>query len=71
MTKRLFLRVMAVFVSLRTMHAQLLAGSGLCLTVGNESDSTFDETHRWRTLFMAHCDEAKLSHSQWHFVVPN
>ncbi|CAM5213018.1 hypothetical protein OURE66S_02325 [Oligella ureolytica] len=53
------------------MHAQLLAGSGLCLTVGNESDSTFDETHRWRTLFMAHCDEAKLSHSQWHFVVPN
>lgn len=48
-----------------------LAGSGLCLTVGNESDSTFDETHRWRTLFMAHCDEAKLSHSQWHFVVPN
>lgn len=47
-----------------------LAGSGLCMAVGQESDSTFDETHRWRTLFMAHCDEVDLSHSQWHFVVP-
>ncbi|QEY27215.1 RICIN domain-containing protein [Neisseria zalophi] len=47
-----------------------LRGSGLCLTVGNESDSTFDPNHRWRTLFMQHCEQAPLSHSQWRFVVP-
>lgn len=47
-----------------------LQGSGLCLTVGNESDSTFDETHRWRTLFMQHCDQAPVTHSRWHFVIP-
>ena len=47
-----------------------LAGSGLCMTVGNESNSTYDETHRWRALFLSHCDDAKLSHSQWHFVIP-
>lgn len=48
-----------------------LAGSGLCLTVGNESDSTFDETHRWRSLFVQHCDKALPSHSQWNFVRPS
>ena len=47
-----------------------LKDSNLCLTVGNESDSTFDETHRWRALFLAHCDQATSSHSRWHFVVP-
>jgi len=48
-----------------------LENSGLCLTVGNESESTFDDTHRWRALFVQHCEKAKLTHSQWIFKIPN
>ncbi len=48
-----------------------LAGSGLCMTVGDTSDSTFEATHRWRTLFMQKCDIAPLSHSRWKFVIPD
>lgn len=47
-----------------------LAGSGLCLTVGEQSGPTFDATHRWRALFMQQCEKAALSHSRWRFVVP-
>lgn len=47
-----------------------LQGSGLCLTVGENSESTFDASHRWRALFMEHCEKAPLSLSQWHFVIP-
>lgn len=47
-----------------------LKGSGLCLTVGTESAPTFEPAHRWRTLFMQHCEHAPPSHSQWRFVVP-
>lgn len=47
-----------------------LAGSGLCITVGQESDSTFDATHRWRSLFLQHCAQAPLAYSQWRFVIP-
>lgn len=48
-----------------------LKDSGLCLTVGDTSAPTFDPTHRWRALFMQHCEQAPLSHSQWRFVVPD
>ncbi|SUA36630.1 Uncharacterised protein [Neisseria zoodegmatis] len=47
-----------------------LAGSGLCLTVGTESASTFDATHRWRALFMQKCEQAPLPLSKWRFSVP-
>lgn len=47
-----------------------LAGSGLCLTVGQTSGPTFEPTHRWRPLFMAQCEEAPLSHTQWYFTIP-
>lgn len=47
-----------------------LAGSGLCMTVGDTSDSTFEATHRWRTLFMQACDKAPAPNSQWRFVIP-
>lgn len=54
-----------------TFHADgrvELKGSGLCLTVGAESDSTFEATHRWRALFVARCDAATPQLSRWHFV---
>ncbi|ENO90252.1 hypothetical protein [Thauera linaloolentis] len=44
--------------------------SGLCLTVGPESASTFDETHRWRSLYLDVCANADPSRSRWHFSVP-
>jgi hypothetical protein len=47
-----------------------LTGSGLCLTVSNESDSTFEPTHRWRPLFLGRCDEVDPSRSRWHFTIP-
>lgn len=45
-----------------------LHGSGLCLTVSAESDSTFEVTHRWRALFVARCDAVTPQLSRWHFV---
>jgi len=45
-----------------------LRGSGLCLTVGNESDWTFERTHRWRALFVARCASAVPALSRWKFV---
>jgi hypothetical protein len=44
-----------------------LAGSGLCLTVSKESDSTFEKTHRWRSLFVAKCDLVSPALSRWRF----
>lgn len=44
-----------------------LQGSGLCLTVGDQSDSTYDATHRWRPLFVARCDKVSPALSQWKF----
>lgn len=47
-----------------------LKGTDLCITVGDESERTFDATHRWRTLYMerrADCDPAR---STWKFVRP-
>lgn len=46
-----------------------LKGTGLCMTAGNVSDSTFDASHRWRTLYMERCDATEPSRSRWHFVV--
>lgn len=48
-----------------------LSGSGLCLTVGRKSDSTFYSDHRWRPLFVESCEDAEPTRSQWRFVVPN
>ena len=45
-----------------------LQGSGLCLTVGEESASTFDSTHRWRPLFVDHCETVKPALSRWKFT---
>lgn len=45
-----------------------LQGSGLCMTAGDRSDSTFDASHRWRTLYMDRCDATEPSRSRWHFV---
>lgn len=47
-----------------------LAGSGLCMTVGPDSDSTFDASHRWRSLFLQRCEQAPLQYSQWRFMIP-
>lgn len=48
-----------------------LNGSGLCLTVGAESDSTFEATHRWRTLYVDNCSETVPARSQWQHSVPD
>lgn len=45
-----------------------LQGSGLCLTVSDESDWTFERTHRWRPLFVARCATVKPELSRWKFV---
>ena len=47
-----------------------LQGSGLCLTAGKDSDSTFEPTHRWRSLFVEHCSQTEARLSQWEFVQP-
>lgn len=47
-----------------------LAGSGLCMTVGEHSDSTFEATHRWRPLYLIQCDQTELSRSSWKFERP-
>lgn len=48
-----------------------LVGSGLCLTVGRKSDSTFSPDHRWRTLFVESCEDVEPTRSRWRFVVPH
>ena len=48
-----------------------LAGSGLCLTVGRKSDSTFSPEHRWRTLFVEFCKDTVPERSRWKFVIPH
>ena len=45
-----------------------LSGTGLCLTVGKESDSTFSPDHRWRPLFVEKCEDVVPARSQWKFV---
>ena len=56
-----------------TFHASgqvELEGSGLCLTVGPTSASTFDATHRWRPLFLEQCSKAEPARSRWVFRIP-
>lgn len=47
-----------------------LEGSGLCLTAGHKSDTTFSSEHRWRALFLEECVSAEPARSRWHFSVP-
>lgn len=43
-----------------------LKNSELCITVGNTSKTTYSEKHKWRSLYMQNCKEAKISHSAWY-----
>ncbi|WP_211166023.1 hypothetical protein [Azoarcus sp. TTM-91] len=47
-----------------------LTGSGLCLTVGRESATTFEPSHRWRPLFVERCEATDAQRSRWVFSVP-
>ena len=47
-----------------------LSGTGLCLTVGYKSDSTFFPDHRWRPLFVESCETSEPARSRWEFVIP-
>ena len=47
-----------------------LGETGLCLTVGPESDSTFSANHRWRSLFMESCEQIDPARTKWQFVKP-
>jgi len=50
----------------RRTNGQLrLAGSDLCLAVGNDAQRTFSATHRWRVLTMERCDAVPLALSAW------
>ena len=42
-----------------------LQNSGLCLQVGNHSDRTWEESHRWRTLSLQPCENAPPELSVW------
>ena len=42
-----------------------LTGTGLCLAVGTESATTFSESHRWRALSLARCEDAAPERSIW------
>lgn len=44
-----------------------LEGSGLCLTAGRKSDTTFSSDHRWRSLFLEECDSVEPTRSRWQF----
>ena len=45
-----------------------LRGSGLCVTAGEVSASTFEATHRWRTLYVDQCERTEAARARWHFV---
>lgn len=47
-----------------------LKGTDLCITVGDESERTFDPTHRWRTLYMERREDCDPARSTWEFVRP-
>lgn len=47
-----------------------LSGSGLCLTAGPESASTFSEEHRWRALYLERCVAVDAARSRWQFTIP-
>ncbi|MEO1718001.1 MAG: RICIN domain-containing protein [Planctomycetota bacterium] len=47
-----------------------LKGTDLCITVGDESQRTFDPTHRWRTLYVERRADCDPSRSRWAFVRP-
>ena len=47
-----------------------LEKTGLCLTVGAESASTFSADHRWRPLFVETCGKTDGTRSKWTFAVP-
>ena len=47
-----------------------LKGTDLCITVGDESERTFDPTHRWRTLYMERREDCDPARSTWKFVRP-
>ncbi|KKD60877.1 hypothetical protein RN22_08645 [Grimontia sp. AD028] len=42
-----------------------LGRSGLCIAVGNRSDSTYSSSHRWRPLFLAECKTINAGRSVW------
>lgn len=47
-----------------------LAGSGLCLTAGPESATTFSDEHRWRALYLERCETGDPARSRWQFSIP-
>lgn len=47
-----------------------LSSADLCLTVGDQSDSTFEATHRWRTLYVDTCSQTVPARARWHHVIP-
>lgn len=48
-----------------------LSGTDLCIVVGDESHSTYNRTHRWRTLFVDACGSVPIARSAWGISDPN
>ena len=56
-----------------TLHADgklELDSSGLCLTVGRESATTYSAADKWRPLFVETCSAATPALSRWRFQQP-
>jgi len=47
-----------------------LRNSGLCLTVGSRSATTYSSNDSWRPLFVDDCTTVNATLSHWHFVAP-
>jgi hypothetical protein len=47
-----------------------LQGTGLCVSVGDRSDTTYSTADRWRPLFVADCRTASPDLSRWTLVKP-
>ncbi|MDJ0779422.1 MAG: hypothetical protein QNJ85_16260 [Gammaproteobacteria bacterium] len=47
-----------------------LAGSDLCLAVGERSATTYSSADRWRALFVADCSAIEAARARWQLAVP-
>lgn len=47
-----------------------LGDTGLCVTVGEESATTYSDADSWRPLFVANCKSTDPARTRWQFVTP-
>ena len=47
-----------------------LKNTNLCITMGDESNTTFDKTHAWRSLYLERCEDLDMNRATWEFKKP-